>query len=334
MIFLALMIFKVSVTVMLTVAAQNTGVDAGYQYFVLGHPSESAVHTTPGVALMGGGTDQDAAFEWMCNRAVGGNFVVLRASGTDAYNPYIQKLCPAMTSVETLVITSRGGAQQQFVTDKIRHADALFIAGGSQDNYIKFWQGTPVEEAINSVIAKGAPLGGTSAGLAVLGEYLFSALNDTIHTREALENPFDRRVTIGRDFLSVPHMDGKITDSHFVARDRMGRLITFLARISEAGWTPAPYGIGIDEKTAVLMDRDGSATVAGKGAAYFLHAPGPPQECRPNTPLTYREIAVYRVRAGGGGFNLASWTGTGGTPYTLSVKQGVLTSSLAGAQIY
>jgi len=114
----------------------------------------------------------------------------------------------------------------------------------------------------------------------------------------------------------------------------MGRLIVFLARRSNDGWPEAPYGIGIDEKAAVLMDADGTATVTGKGGAYFLHAPGRPQECRPNIPLTYRDISVYRVRAGTGRFHIASWTGSGGTAYTLSAENGILKSSQPEGQIY
>lgn len=315
-------------------APQSTASGAGYQYFVTGNPGHAHVQRQSGFALVGGGTDQDAAFQWMCEHAGGGNFVVLRASGTDAYNPYVKKLCPALDSVETLVITSREGANQSFVIDTIRNADALFIGGGSQDNYVNFWQGTPVQEAIDAVIATGAPVGGTSAGLAVLGQYMFSALKDTIQSKDALQNPFDPRVTVGRDFIKVPHLEGKITDSHFVARNRMGRLIAFLARISNDGWTRAPYGIGIDEKTAVLMEKNGNATVTGRGAAYFLHASGPAQQCRPNTPLTYRDISVYRLRAGAGQFDIASWIGSGGTAYTLSAIDGVVTSILPQNQIY
>lgn len=294
----------------------------------------AAARTSPRVALMGGGADLDAAFEWMCQWAGSGNFVVLRATGGDAYNSYVQKLCPAASAVETLVIPTRERAGQQLIASKIRHAGALFIAGGSQDNYVNFWQGTPVEDAINSAVAQGVPIGGTSAGLAVLGEYVFSALHDTIRSPDALRNPFDPRVTIGRNFLRIPHLDGKITDSHFVARDRMGRLIVFLARISAAGWTRAPYGIGIDEKTAVLMQPDGNATVAGQGAAYFLRPAGPPDLCRPDVPLTYRNISVYRLRAGAGRFNIATWRGIGGTAYTLTANYGVVTSSQPGGRIY
>ncbi len=307
----------------------------GYKYFVSGEPSGVVQKTTPGFALMGGGEDQDAAFQWMCGHAGdGGNFVVLRASGTDAYNPYIRKLCPALSSVQTLIITSREGAGQPFVAETIRKASAVFIAGGSQDNYINFWKGTPVEDGINTAIKRGVPVGGTSAGLAVLGEYSFAALKDTVKSNEALGNPFHERVTITRDFLHVPFLEGKITDSHFVARDRMGRLIAFLARIATDGWTRTPYGIGIDEKTAVLMDADGNARVTGAGAAYFLRTPGPPEKCMLNVALSYGGIEVYRLVAGVGRFDVKAWVGSGGVGYRLSVEDGVVTSTLAGGKIY
>jgi cyanophycinase len=308
----------------------------GYKYFSEGQPSDRvASKTVPGFALMGGGEDQDAAFQWMCGHAGdGGNFVVLRASGTDAYNPYVRKICPALSSVQTLVITSREGAGQPFVAETIRKASAVFIAGGSQDNYINFWKGTPVEEAINAAIQKGVPVGGTSAGLAVLGEYSFAALKDTVKSSEALPDPFHERVTITRDFLHVPFLEGKITDSHFVARDRMGRLIVFLARIATDGWTRTPYGIGIDEKTAVLMDAGGSARVTGAGAAYFLGTPGPPEKCAPNVALTYKNIAVYRLTAGAGKFDVKAWAGSGGVAYQLSAEDGVVKSTQAGNKIY
>lgn len=290
--------------------------------------------TSAGFVLMGGGADQDAAFRWMCGRARTGEFVILRASGTDAYNPYVHGLCPGIESVETLVIASREEAQNPDVVRNIRAAGALFIAGGSQDNYINWWRGTPVNDAINAVISTGAPVGGTSAGLAIMGEYVFAALHDTIQSGDALRDPFDPRVTVDRNLLHIPYLEGKITDSHFAERNRMGRLIVFLARISQNGWTSAPCGIGIDEKTAVLMDGNGTASVVGHGAAYFLHAPGRPEECRAHTPLTYRGISVYRLSAGSGRFDLSSWHGSGGTAYTIFAKDGALASTLPSGAIY
>ncbi len=286
----------------------------------------------PAVALMGGGKDLDPAFQWLCSKAPGGQMVVLTASpgGDNAYDDYIRKLCPKLGSVATLAIRSKKDAQQ--AAGRIAGADAVFITGGSQDNYVNFWAGTPLQRSLNDNLALGKPIGGTSAGLAVLGQYAFAALNDTVTSAQALADPYDSRVTVVRDFLTVPRLAGRITDSHFVARDRLGRLLAFLARIVADGWGEA-YGIGIDEKNAVLLESDGTATLTGDGAAYFLHAPGPPEVCTKGTPLTYRHIAAYRLRSGGK-FDLKMWKGEGGTAYDLSVENGVVTSTQPGGSIY
>ena len=62
------------------------------------------------------------------------------------------------------------------------------------------------------------------------------------------------------------------------------------------------------------------------GPLYFLRTPGPPEVCQPGVPLTYRNVAVYRIGPGGS-FDLAGWQGNGGIAYTLTVEAGVLTSS-------
>jgi cyanophycinase-like exopeptidase len=90
---------------------------------------------------MGGGTDVDAAFQFMCQRAGGGDFVVIRTSGTDAYNPYIQQLCPQMDSVETIIITTVTGANSAYVSSHIQNAEALWIAVGDQSTYVALWRG-------------------------------------------------------------------------------------------------------------------------------------------------------------------------------------------------
>src|SRR5438477_8692289 len=124
-----------------------------YSYFRVGNPTDVTTATTPGTVLMGGGTDVDAAFQWMCQRSGGGDFLVIRATGTDAYNPYIQSLCPGENSVATLIIPNRTMASDPFVVSTILNAEALWIAGGDQSNYINYWKGTPVEEPLNTLIA-------------------------------------------------------------------------------------------------------------------------------------------------------------------------------------
>src|SRR5438309_5165382 len=271
-----------------------------YSYFRVGNSSDVTTPTTPGTVLMGGGTDVDAAFQWMCQRSGNGDFLVIRATGTAAYNPYIQQLCPSENSVATLIIPNRTAASDPFVATTIQNAEALFIAGGDQSNYINFWKGTPVETALNNLIARGVPIGGTSAGMNVLSQFVYSALaSQGVTSSQALANPFTRYITLDENFVNIPAVQGLIDDPHFVTRDRMGRDLAFLCRIYTNGWSSAPRDIAIDEKTALLIDDKGNGTVVGSSTVYFHQASGPPQVCQPGVPLTYQNIAVYRITAGG-----------------------------------
>lgn len=319
--------------------------DQRYKYFRVGNPAD-AMHVSPqaGYALMGGGTDLDEAFQWLCERAGGGDFLVLRATGTDAYNPYIQKLCPKLNSVATLVIPNREAAKDREVARRIAQASALFISGGDQANYINFWMGTPVQTAMNEAIARGVPLGGTSAGLAVMGEWAYSAQGDRPDDADlsgelAMSDPFGPRVTLVHAFLRIPALNGIISDTHFVRRERMERLLVFLARIREQdqkdtsqlpGW--GPRGIGVEERVAVLLDPNGNALVVGHGAAYFINAGGASGVVVQGKPITYGAYWTERVSAGQA-FNVQTWVGKA-LSYRLNMKDGVVTSSQKAGAIY
>ena len=306
----------------------------GWVYTRLGNQTDVKTQTQFGVMFEGGGTDVDTAYPWMCQKANGGDFLVIRASGTADYNPYINRLCPGINSVSTLKIYSRTGAQDPFVKTAIRNAEALFIAGGNQADYVNFWQGTPVNDAINALAVSGVPIGGTSAGNAILAQFAFSAIINTVTSSQALANPYNPLITIDDGFLTLsPQVWNTITDDHFVTRDRMGRLITFLARIIRDGSAAQVSGIALDEQTAFLMEPDGSGVVRGSSTVYFVRPPGPPEVCQDATPLTYNNVAVYRIQAGAT-FNVSTWTGTGGTAYTLSAVGGVLQSTQPGGGIY
>jgi cyanophycinase-like exopeptidase len=250
----------------------------------------------------------------------------------------VNGLCKA-NSVGTLIIPDRGAAEDPAVAEIIRKAEVVFIAGGDQANYIRGWKGTPVETALNEGIAAGKPIGGTSAGLAVEGEFVYGAMEDKpddkdLASADVLANPFFERVTLVRDFLKIPHLENLITDSHFAKRDRMGRTLGFLARIVKDGWSASPREVAIDEKSAVLVEGDGKARVVGTGrGAYFLRPTQGPELCEKGVPLTFRGMSVYRVKAGGH-FDLTSWTGEGGTAYSLSVDGGKIVSTQAGQGIY
>lgn len=304
-------------------AQQNAGLEV---FLFPAAAPKSAQAPTFGLALIGGGGDVDDAAKFLCEHSQGGELVVLRASGGDAYNPYFHDLC-LNNSVTTLLITSAEGAKAPAALEHVRNAHAIFIAGGDQSNYVKFWPG-PLQKEIDDSASRGVPIGGTSAGLAVLGEFAFSARNDTVTSAEALANPFDSKVTLERNFLSIPMMRGIISDSHFMARQRMGRTVAFLARIEHDGWANPARAIGIDEATAMLVEANGKATVVGKGSAYFLELAHRPEECVPGKPLTVRGVSAYKLGAGAESkFDLKSWSGTGGSSFVIDVANGKMARS-------
>jgi len=305
-----------------------------YTYFRVGNANDATSAVTPGMVLMGGGTDVDAAFEWMCQRIGNGDFLVIRATGTDAYNPYIQQLCPGVNSVATLIIPSLAAANDPGVAAIMQNAEAIWIAGGDQSNYINFWTGTQVQSILNDKIAAGSPVGGTSAGMNVLTQFIYSAqAPQGVTSSQALADPFNRYMSFARDFANVTILAGIIGDPHFVTRDRMGRDLAFLCRVAANNWSSAPRGVAVDEQTALLIDGSGHATVVGSSTAYFLQAPGLPQVCTAKTPLTYQNIAVQRINFTGS-FDFTTWLATNGTSYTVSANAGVLSSSQLNGSPY
>jgi cyanophycinase len=301
---------------------------------IVGSAADVTTVTEGGTVLMGGGTDVDAAIKWMIQRSGGGDFVVIRAAGTDGYNSYIYGL-GTVNSVETILIDSRTGANDPAIETKIRNAEALFIAGGDQANYYNFWEGTKVEDAINYLRnTKKVPIGGTSAGCAVMGKVYFTAVNGTITSAEALANPFNTKLTLQRDnFINNPYLGNVITDTHFNNPDRRGRLITFMARMSK-DYAIVPKGIGVDEQTAVCIDKNGFAKVFGIGTAFFLQqntVAGTPERCVSGSTLDWyrakQAIRAYKIigtTAGNGNFDLVNWTGTGGASQYYFVDRGTL----------
>lgn len=306
----------------------------GYRYYRTGSPAD-VVRPTRGLwVLQGGGDDVDLNYVRMGEAGGGGDFLVLRASGAGEYNDYVQALCRC-DSVETIVFDDRRAASDPFVLDTIRRAEAIFIAGGDQSRYVRFWQGTPVMAAINAHAARPAPIGGTSAGMAILGEFSYAAMSpESLTSAVALADPYAADVTLARDFLALPRFEGVLTDQHFQERDRMGRTLVLLARLLQDGWSADPRAIAADRETAVHVDpATGIAEVFATAGhptpyAWFLRPTVPPARCEPGQPLAFPDVDVYRIGPGGQ-FDLTAWQGQRGIQYRLSAEGGVLRSPRA-----
>jgi cyanophycinase len=256
---------------------------------ITGDAADVTVSTELGIVLMGGSTDVDEALKWMIERAKGGDVVIIRASGSTGYNDYIYAL-GKVNSVETLLIDSREKALKESVGKRIREAEMLFIAGGDQWNYVKYWKDSEVSKAINYLIdEKKIPMGGTSAGCAVLTGFIFDARHGSAYSKDVLANPYDTTVSVSKSFIQLPYLGSMISDQHYSQRERQGRHVVFMARMVNDMGLDQAMGVGVDEKTAFCIDQEGNAFAFGTNLVYLLKstAPIPPEVCEINKPLTY-----------------------------------------------
>lgn len=232
-----------------------------------------------GICMMGGASENDDAMIWFLNKANGGDVVVLRASGSDGYNDYFYTdLGVTINSVTTFVIQNESGATDPYVLQKVANAEAIWFAGGDQFDYVSYFKDNAMEDTLNSFInTKGGVIGGTSAGMAILGSAYFAAENGTITNAQALSDPYHNRMTLGyNDFLNIPFLEHVITDTHYDDPDRRARHAAFLARYATDNNTRA-FGIACNEYTAVCINELGRAYVYGEYPdypefAFFLQA--------------------------------------------------------------
>lgn len=296
--------------------------------------SFGGITTNPegGICMMGGATEHDEAMKWFLERADGGDVLVLRTSGSDGYNDYMHsELGVNVNSVETIVFNSATAANESYIHQKIQGAEAIWFAGGDQWNYISYWRGTMIETLINEAIQeRNIVIGGTSAGMAILSKYYFSAENGTVTSAQALSNPYNNDMTVdSTHFLENQFLEEVITDTHYDDPDRKGRHFAFLSRmVTDFGFNAK--GIACNEYTAVCIDENGMARVYGdypnyEEAAYFLQTncevtDNIPENCSANNPLEWNQnssaVKVYKIYGTNNGantFDLNNWeTGEGG----------------------
>jgi cyanophycinase-like exopeptidase len=338
------LLFAFCVLLALSTSAQT------YTSYFTGSTTDVSTTTQGGTVLMGGATEDDNAMIWFLQRAGGGDVVVLRATGSDGYNTYLYTdLGVTVNSVETIVVASAAAANNPYVSNQIRNAEALWIAGGDQYDYVSIWKNSPMKDAINYLInEKNVTIGGTSAGMAIMGDAYFSAQNGSVTSAEALANPYNTYMTIGyHDFLNNPYLQNTITDTHYDNPDRKGRHTAFLAKMM-TDLNINPRGIASEEYTAVCIDENGIARVFGNypnndDFAYFLQTnctlPNTPETCQNATPLTWdrnqQALKVCKIAGtpdGSSFFDLNDWTSnSGGAWKHWYVQNGIFTTTTGTA---
>jgi cyanophycinase-like exopeptidase len=305
-----------------------------------GKVNQRHVNPIPGILLIGGAEEgqigEDEATRWFLKRASGGNYLVLRFGGIGSQAAWIcDHYREFVNSAAELSIDSRAAANHHDVIQYIHNADALYIAGGNQNEYEDYWEGSGVEDAINNAInLRKIPVSGSSAGMAILGDYYYAPAHEGLLSSEILNDPFHHNTKdiYRSDFIKVPFLQHVITDTHLDRMDddhpetRYGRLFGFLARILHDTGNQYPvYAIGLEEGAFVAIDEKGIAKVFGNGTtkgqdAYFLQTQGAaPEQIQPGLPLIWnnngKAVKVYRIPGkpkGSGQFDLKNWSQASG----------------------
>lgn len=252
--------------------------------------------------LVGGGGENyndwsDEPYRWFVHQADSGNIINIDVDAvSDWYPQYFQSFGAATTS-EAFRIPNRTVANDSATYFKLISASGIFIEGGDQWKYVDTWNGTLVEAAIHYVFQHGGAIGGTSAGLAVLGEVVFDAKFGTAYPEDVAYNPYHSLVHLTDDFLTI--LPNVLTDSHFHPRGRLARLVPMLARRIVDNGENEIMGVGVCENTAMGIDPDGNGRVFGDGTVTILYKNDDSIiDCKPGQPLTFTNIVFHELTRG------------------------------------
>lgn len=316
------------------------------QIYRTGKAQDITPTTQSAVCLAGGGSDDGWAQGWnyLLQQSGGGDVVIIRADGRrGGYEKWIYEdegrhQFPNVNSVTTLVIEKPQDANQADVVKSILNAELIFFAGGDQSYYINWFDQSKLAEAVNYMIyAKKTPVGGTSAGMALLAGIDFSARYPSprdqvsnISSEDVMNDPTGYFVDLDRRVITAPYLRQVITDTHFSERNREGRLVGFMARAVYNNYQDINYknikAIAADENTAACYGSDGLVKVYGSGHVFFLKGNLSIERIQNKQSLDWYQngdaVLAYAIhgKQNSAVFDLKSWTGVGGQIQSWSVN--------------
>ncbi|MCV9385296.1 Type 1 glutamine amidotransferase-like domain-containing protein [Reichenbachiella ulvae] len=225
--------------------------------------------------LIGGGAESDAENSWSdapYTRAVelsGNKKVAIISydfgSGDNSWLPNYFKSRGATEAVN-IEIANTTEANDTQLYQQLMVYDVLFFKGGDQLKYYQYYRDSEVTRAIKDKYEQGGVIAGTSAGMAILSEVVYTADGPSVYPDQALQNVHNSDITLSNDFVNL--LSGGVVDTHFAERGRFPRLLTFMGRwyLDHGDFV---LGIGVDDKTALFIDENQVATVYGTGAVSF-----------------------------------------------------------------
>lgn len=152
-------------------------------------------------------------------------------------------------------IASRADADDPATAQAVAEADGIFMTGGDQKRLLEMLGGTKIDDAMHDALAAGgACMAGTSAGASAISGHMLADGNVDLQ-------PEKGAATLG---AGLGYRQRVIIDQHFSERHRLARLLSVVAQ------NPQFRGIGIDEDTALVIERGVGIEVIGNGSVTVL----------------------------------------------------------------
>ena len=150
-----------------------------------------------------------------------------------------------------LEVTSRQDANSPDYVRQVAEADGIFMTGGDKKRLLALIGGTAMDAEMHKALKlRGATIGGTSAGASAMSGHMLAQGRAEIR-------PEKGSVSLG---AGLGFLHRVVIDQHFSERPRLSRLLTVVAQ------NPYLQGIGIDEDTALVVERGVGIEVVGQGA--------------------------------------------------------------------
>jgi cyanophycinase len=154
-----------------------------------------------------------------------------------------------------LHLESRQDANDERHIRDILDADGIFMTGGDQKRLLAIIGGTALDAEMHAALKlRGACIGGTSAGASAMSGHMLAQGRAELH-------PEKGSVSLG---AGLGFLHRVVIDQHFSERQRLSRLLSIVAQ------NPYLQGIGIDEDTALVVERGAGIEVVGQGAVTIV----------------------------------------------------------------
>ncbi|HEX7253114.1 MAG TPA: cyanophycinase [Thermoanaerobaculia bacterium] len=210
------------------------------------------------------------------------------------------------------LLVTREDANREDAASRLSGITGVWFGGGDQTKLTAVLAGTRLERAIHALYEKGAVVGGTSAGAAVMSALMLTGDERYPGGSRPSSDDSGASITIAQGNVVLEEgfgfLSGAIVDQHFVRRRRHNRLISAVLE------SPERLGIGIDESTAVEVDPEGCWTVRGESVAVVYDARRAEVSVAVDGRLEAAGIRMHVIPVGG---FFDPWTGRAHLPASL-----------------